>query len=207
MSSIPFFVVHLLPFLAIFTGVTWTAVILCLVTYWTRMFFITAGYHRYFSHRSYRTSRAFQFVLAFGGTTAAQKGPLWWAGHHRIHHRYTDTEMDPHTPRKGFWWSHAGWILARDTKDMPEGTMKDFARFPRDPVRLEARLDRTVDAGDRLLPDRRAARTADRVLPVHGPAVALDVPDQLTGARLRAPPVRHRRHEPQQRPARPAHHG
>jgi len=129
-SSIPFFVVHLLPFLAIFTGVTWTAVILCLVTYWGRMFFITAGYHRYFSHRTYRTSRAFQFVLAFGGATAAQKGPLWWAGHHRIHHRYTDTELDPHTPRKGFWWSHVGWILSRDTKELPEGTMKDFAKYP-----------------------------------------------------------------------------
>ena len=129
-SSIPFFVVHLLPLLAILTGVTWTAVVLCLVTYWGRMFFITAGYHRYFSHRSYRTSRAFQFVLGFGGSTAAQKGPLWWAGHHRIHHRYTDTIDDPHTPRKGFWWSHVGWILSRDTKDQPASTMKDFARFP-----------------------------------------------------------------------------
>jgi stearoyl-CoA desaturase (delta-9 desaturase) len=110
--------------------VTWTAVVLCLVTYWGRMFFITAGYHRYFSHRSYRTSRAFQFVLAFGGATAAQKGPLWWAGHHRIHHRYTDTAEDPHTPLKGFWWSHVGWILSKDTKDQPASTMKDFAVFP-----------------------------------------------------------------------------
>jgi len=132
-------VVHLLPFLAIFTGVTWTAVILCFVTYWGRMFFITAGYHRYFSHRTYRTSRVFQFILAFGGSSAAQKGPLWWAGHHRIHHRYTDTEMDPHTPRKGFWWSHVGWILSRDTKDQPENTMKDFARFPE--IRFISRFD------------------------------------------------------------------
>lgn len=66
-TSIPFFAVHLLPLLAVLTGVTWTAVILFMVTYWGRMFFITAGYHRYFSHRSYRTSRAFQFILGFGG--------------------------------------------------------------------------------------------------------------------------------------------
>ena len=72
-----------MPLLAIFTGITWTAAILFLVTYWGRMFFITAGYHRYFSHKTYRTSRAFQFVLAAGGLTCVQKGPLWWAGHHR----------------------------------------------------------------------------------------------------------------------------
>ena len=129
-TSIPFFAVHLVPLLAIFTGVTWKAVVLCLVTYWGRMFFITAGYHRYFSHRSYRTSRAFQFVLAAGGLTCAQKGPLWWAGHHRIHHRYADTIDDPHTPMKGFWWSHVGWILGDDTSAQPEGSMKDFEKFP-----------------------------------------------------------------------------
>ena len=122
--------VHLLPLLAIFTGVTWTAVILFMVTYWGRMFFITAGYHRYFAHRAYRTGRVFQFILAFGGCSSAQKGPLWWAGHHRIHHRYADTELDPHTPRKGFWWSHVGWILSDDTSDQPEGSMKDFEKFP-----------------------------------------------------------------------------
>jgi stearoyl-CoA desaturase (delta-9 desaturase) len=94
------------------------------------MFFITAGYHRYFSHRSYRTSRAFQFVLAVGGTTCAQKGPLWWAGHHRVHHRFADTIDDPHTPLKGFWWSHVGWILCDETSARPEGSMKDFEKFP-----------------------------------------------------------------------------
>ena len=85
---------------------------LCVVLYYGRMFFITAGYHRYFSHRSYRLNRFWQFVMAFGGTTAAQKGPLWWAAHHRDHHRYSDTERDVHSPtQKGFWWSHVGWIL------------------------------------------------------------------------------------------------
>lgn len=119
-----------MPFLAIFTGVSLTAWILCAVTFWTRMFFITGGYHRYFSHRSYKTSRAFQFVLAFGGGTAVQKGALWWAGHHRHHHRYADTALDPHTPRKGFWWSHVGWILSDETSSAPERSMKDFEKFP-----------------------------------------------------------------------------
>ncbi len=129
-SSIPFFVVHMLPFLAILTGVPAKVWILFAVTYWGRMFFITGGYHRYFSHRSYKTSRVFQFVLAFGGGTAVQKGPLWWAGHHRLHHRFADTVDDPHTPRKGFWWSHAGWILCDETSAVPDGAMKDFQRYP-----------------------------------------------------------------------------
>ena len=138
-SSIPFFAVHALPLLAIFTGVPAGVWILFAATYWGRMFFITAGYHRYFSHRSYKTSRAFQFVLAFGGATAVQKSPLWWAGHHRIHHRYTDTADDPHTPRKGFWWSHVGWILSDETSEVPEGTMKDFAKYPE--IRFISRHD------------------------------------------------------------------
>lgn len=128
-TSIPFFLVHLLPFLAIFTGVPAKAWILCGVTYWTRMFFITGGYHRYFSHRSYKTSRVFQFILAFGGSMAAQKGALWWASNHRIHHRYADTQGDPHTPRKGFWWSHVGWILSDEYNETPDG-IKDFEKYP-----------------------------------------------------------------------------
>ena len=129
-TSIPFFAVHLLPLFAVFTGVPAGVWILFAATFFVRMFFITAGYHRYFSHRSFRTGRVFQFILAFGGATALQKGPLWWAGHHRVHHRYTDTEADPHTPRKGFWWSHVGWILSDETKDAPVRSMKDFEKFP-----------------------------------------------------------------------------
>src|SRR3954468_12220784 len=87
-SSIPFVLVHFVPVLAILTGVGWHDWTILLVTFWGRMFFITGGYHRYFAHRSYKTSRVFQFILAFGGLTATQKGPLWWASHHRLHHRY-----------------------------------------------------------------------------------------------------------------------
>jgi stearoyl-CoA desaturase (delta-9 desaturase) len=112
LAAIPFFAVHLAPLAAFFVVVTWQDWVLCAVLYVTRMFCITAGYHRYFSHRSYRMGRVAQFLMAFGGTTALQKGPLWWAGHHRLHHRFSDQDDDVHSPRDGFWWSHVGWILS-----------------------------------------------------------------------------------------------
>src|SRR5438128_2198851 len=96
-ASIPFFLVHALVLLSFVTGVSSTAIWLFLALFWGRMFFITAGYHRYFSHRSYKLGRGMQFVMAFGGASAAQKGPLWWASHHRNHHRYSDTELDVHS--------------------------------------------------------------------------------------------------------------
>ncbi|MCO5167584.1 MAG: acyl-CoA desaturase [Planctomycetes bacterium] len=95
------------------------------------MFGITAGYHRYFSHRSFRTSRAFQFVLALLGTLAIQKGVLWWAAHHRRHHRESDQEGDVHSPvRRGFWWSHVGWIMSPDFMETDFDGIKDMARYP-----------------------------------------------------------------------------
>lgn len=130
LTSIPFALLHVLPFLAVFTGVTWRAVVLALVLYWSRIFFITAGYHRYFSHRAYRLNRFWQFVMAFGGTTAAQKGPLWWAAHHRDHHRFSDTPEDIHSPRKGFWWSHVGWILCSRYKATKFDRIRDFSKYP-----------------------------------------------------------------------------
>ena len=130
LSAVPFFGVHLAPLAAFFVTVTWQDWVLCAVLYVIRMFFITAGYHRYFSHRSYRMGRAAQFLMAFGGTAAVQKGPLWWAGHHRLHHRYTDLDDDVHSPRDGFWWSHVGWILSTKYKATDLSTIKDFAAFP-----------------------------------------------------------------------------
>jgi stearoyl-CoA desaturase (delta-9 desaturase) len=129
-SSLAFFAVHLIPFLAIFTGVTRTALILAFVTFTTRMFFITAGYHRYFAHKTYRLNRVSQFVWAFGGTMAAQKGPLWWAAHHRNHHRFSDTERDVHSPKRGFWWSHVGWILCDKYNEADRSQIRDFASYP-----------------------------------------------------------------------------
>jgi stearoyl-CoA desaturase (Delta-9 desaturase) len=129
-SSLAFFALHLLPFLAIFTGVTLTALILAFVTFTVRMFCITGGYHRYFSHKSYRLARVPQFVLAFGGTMASQKGPLWWAAHHRNHHRFSDTERDIHSPKRGFWWSHVGWILCDAYNESDRNQIRDFAKYP-----------------------------------------------------------------------------
>jgi stearoyl-CoA desaturase (delta-9 desaturase) len=94
------------------------------------MFAITGAYHRYFAHRTYKTSRPVQFALALLGTTALQKGPLWWAAHHRTHHRFSDTEKDIHSPaRRGFFWAHVGWILADDYDETDWARIPDFARF------------------------------------------------------------------------------
>ena len=129
-SSIPFFIAHLLPLMVIFTGITRTAALLFVVTYVVRMVAITAGYHRYFSHKTYKLGRFSQFVLAFICTSAAQKGPLWWAGHHRNHHKFSDTERDIHSPRKGFWWAQVGWILCDKHGATPYDDIKDFAKYP-----------------------------------------------------------------------------
>jgi stearoyl-CoA desaturase (delta-9 desaturase) len=131
LKSLPFLTVHALCLAVIWTGIDLTAAILCLVLYLVRMFAITAGYHRYFAHRSYRTSRGFRFFLGFLGCTAMQKGPLWWAAHHRLHHRYSDTEQDPHSPhRGGLFWSHLGWILAPDCNETPWSVIRDWRQYP-----------------------------------------------------------------------------
>jgi stearoyl-CoA desaturase (delta-9 desaturase) len=129
-TSVPFFLIHVLCFGAVFTGVSAKALGLCAVLYLGRMWFITAGYHRYFSHRSYKLGRVMQFVMAFGGGTAVQKGALWWAAHHRHHHRASDTEDDVHSPQKGFWWSHVGWILCDKNSGWDPDDIRDFAKYP-----------------------------------------------------------------------------
>src|SRR3954454_1134163 len=108
----PFIAIHLACVAVIWTRPTIWAVLVCATLYLVRMWAVTAGYHRYFSHRTYKTSRAFQFILAFLAQTSAQKGVLWWAAHHRNHHKFSDTPEDTHSPvQRGFWWSHLGWIL------------------------------------------------------------------------------------------------
>ncbi len=130
-SSLPFWAVHAAAVGAFFVGFRWTHVVLALVLYYVGMFFVTAGYHRYFSHRSFKTSRAFQFVLAFMAQTSAQKGVLWWAAHHRHHHRFSDTDADLHSPlRFGFWWSHVGWILSAKYNETRTDLIGDFAKYP-----------------------------------------------------------------------------
>lgn len=130
-ASIPFLAFHVVAVVGPFiSGVTFRAMVLFLFMVFGRLFFITAGYHRYFAHRSYRTSRTFQLMLALGGVSCVQKGPLWWAGHHRNHHRFSDTELDVHSPRRGFWWSHMGWILCDKYAEIPTDRIRDFAKYP-----------------------------------------------------------------------------
>jgi stearoyl-CoA desaturase (Delta-9 desaturase) len=130
-SAIPFVLVHVGCFAAIWTGVTLEALVICIALYWLRIFAIGAGYHRYFSHRSYSTSRAFQFVLAFMSQTTTQKSVIWWASKHRHHHLHSDTGHDVHSPRHhGFIYSHLGWIFSRkhDAPDMAK--VSDLTRYP-----------------------------------------------------------------------------
>jgi stearoyl-CoA desaturase (delta-9 desaturase) len=130
-TTIPFVLVHLACLAAIWTGITWEAVAISFVLYWVRMFAIGAGYHRYFSHRAYATSRAFQFVLALLSQSSAQKSVLWWAAKHRHHHLHSDTEHDIHSPRdKGFWYSHVGWIFVRRHAKTDLVKVADLTRFP-----------------------------------------------------------------------------
>ncbi|MGH0038161.1 MAG: acyl-CoA desaturase [Myxococcota bacterium] len=122
--------IHAACLLALYTGASVTDVALCLGLFWLRMFGITGAYHRYFSHRGYRTSRPFQFVLALLGCLAVQKGPLWWASGHRHHHRFSDQDEDMHSPRHGFWWSHQGWIFDGRFDDTNLQRISDFAKYP-----------------------------------------------------------------------------
>ncbi|MEO8702340.1 MAG: acyl-CoA desaturase [Kofleriaceae bacterium] len=130
--TIPYWGVHVLAIVGVaITGFSWLGLALAAACYVPRMFFVTAGYHRYFSHRSFKTSRAFQFLLALGATLTAQKGPLWWAAHHRIHHKLSDEPGDLHSVvQSGFWWAHHGWILSRDLEGTDMSRIKDFSKYP-----------------------------------------------------------------------------
>jgi stearoyl-CoA desaturase (delta-9 desaturase) len=129
-GAIPFALCHLAVLGAWFSGVTWQAIVVCVVLYWVRMFGVTAGYHRYFAHRSFETSRPFAFLLAWLAQSTAQKGAIWWASHHRAHHLYSDTERDPHSPRQhGFFHSHLGWLFA-GTDETDWKRVSDLARRP-----------------------------------------------------------------------------
>lgn len=131
-NFIGFVGIHVACILAIWTGVTWQAVGIAFVLYWTRMFLITGVYHRYFAHRSYKTSRWFQFVLGFLTTTAVQKGPLWWSARHRLHHRHSDQPEDIHSPKQyGFWRAQVFWFLANpDSGYTDMNQVKDLAKYP-----------------------------------------------------------------------------
>jgi stearoyl-CoA desaturase (delta-9 desaturase) len=131
LSRLLYWGLHAACLLAFWVGVSTGDFVLFLATFLGRMFFITGAYHRYFSHKSYKTSRPFQLFLGFMGATAVQKGPLWWASHHRIHHKYSDQPgRDPHSPREGFYHSHTGWVFDSRWDDTDVERIADFARYP-----------------------------------------------------------------------------
>lgn len=130
-ASIPFYALHAACLLAFWTGVSWPAAAVCVFLYLLRMFAVTAGLHRLLSHASYKTSRWFQFTLAWCAAMSMQKGPLWWASLHRHHHAHSDDEHDIHSPvRDGFWHSHAGWILTNQWERTMWKLIPDLARYP-----------------------------------------------------------------------------
>lgn len=131
-AVIPYVLFHVVALVGVFlVPFSWAMVGWAVGMYYLRMFGITAGYHRYFSHRGYKTSRPVQFLLALLGTFSVQKGVLWWAAHHRDHHKYSDTELDIHSPtRRGFYWAHHGWILSHTYDATKYDRIKDFAKYP-----------------------------------------------------------------------------
>ena len=128
---LPFITVHLACLAIFWVDVQPIDWIICGALYVIRMFGITAGFHRYFSHRSFKTSRVFQFFLAFLGQSSAQRGVLWWAATHRYHHKHSDTEKDVHSPvQHGFWHSHVLWVFSKQGRTIDYSLIKDFQKYP-----------------------------------------------------------------------------
>lgn len=127
----PFIAMHVACLAVIWVGWSPIAVAMALFLYLLRMFAITGFYHRYFSHRSFKTSRTVQFVFALIGAASAQRGPAWWAAHHRHHHATAEREDDPHSPvHHGLWWSHTGWFLSREHFPVRESRVRDWQSYP-----------------------------------------------------------------------------
>lgn len=130
-TVIPFVLLHAGCVGAFFVHFRWSSVELLLAIYVVRMFGITAGYHRYFSHRTYKLGRGWQFLMAFLAETSGQKGVLWWAAHHRVHHRYADQDPDIHSPlKREFWWAHVGWVLSNEYDNYDPALIQDFGKYP-----------------------------------------------------------------------------
>ena len=128
---VPFAILHLGCFGVIWVGWSWVAVATAAFLYFARMFLVTGFYHRYFSHKTFRMSRAAQFVFAFLGLTCTQRGALWWAWVHRHHHKHSDELEDFHSPRmQGFWWAHIGWITSSCNFPTDYSKIKDLAKYP-----------------------------------------------------------------------------
>ncbi|CAN6134694.1 OLE1 Fatty-acid desaturase [Methylophilaceae bacterium] len=128
---LPFIVLHLACFAVFWVEFSAVAVSVAVLLYLLRMFAITGFYHRYFSHKAFKTSRPVQFIFAFLAASAAQRGPLWWASHHRHHHAHSDHPEDPHSPKQhGFFWSHLSWFLANKNFRLKKERIKDWLQYP-----------------------------------------------------------------------------
>ncbi len=129
--AIPFILVNLGCLLIFYVGFSWTAFTTAAILLFFRLFFIGGFYHRYFSHKTYETNRFWQFIFALMSGTCMQRGPLWWASHHRQHHMVSDEPADAHSPvQHGFWWSHIGWFLSKKNYTFNEKRVKDLMRYP-----------------------------------------------------------------------------
>ena len=127
---IPFILIHFGALAALWTHFEWYLVWVALFLFVIRMFAITGFYHRYFAHKTFKTSRLMQFIFAFIGSTAAQRGPIWWASHHRRHHLNSDRHNDHHSPHTHhFLWSHMGWFLAKKNFLTDRKVVRDLIRF------------------------------------------------------------------------------
>jgi stearoyl-CoA desaturase (delta-9 desaturase) len=145
LRTVPFIVLHLACLAVFWVGVSPVAVGVAVGLYFLRMFAITGFYHRYFSHRTFRTSRPVQLLFALLGAAAAQRGPLWWAANHRHHHQNADAPKDIHSPRRcGFLWSHMGWFLCRVHFRTRSELVRDWLKFPE--LRFLDRYDSLVPA-------------------------------------------------------------
>lgn len=142
---LPFIFLHLACLLAFYTGVSPFAAAFAVAFFLLRMFAITGFYHRYFAHKTFKTSRVAQFVFALLGASAAQRGPLWWAAHHRHHHQHSDQPDDLHSPHHGgFWWAHMGWFTCDAGFAMNESRVRDWMKYPE--LRFINRFDSLVPA-------------------------------------------------------------
>ncbi len=170
---IPFVIMHVMCLGVIWVGWSWTAVAVAVGLYIIRMFAITGFYHRYFSHNAFKTNRFWQFVFAAIGNSSVQRGPLWWAGHHRHHHRYADTEKDIHSPsRHGFIWSHMGWLTSPANFPTKMNYVKDWARYPE---------LRWINRFDIVIPVLLAAILfmGGKILEIHAPQLGTSGPQLL----------------------------
>lgn len=170
---VPFIGLHLACLGVIWVGFSWFALGVAVFLYLARMFAITGFYHRYFSHKSFKTSRVLQFLFALLGASSVQRGPLWWAAHHRHHHRHSDQPQDLHSPvQHGFWRSHMGWFMTPRAFGTDSKSIPDLMKYP------ELRL---LDRYDILVPVLLAVLLfyGGKALAVYAPGLGTDGPQLL----------------------------